>query len=138
MRLLLSVAALVGLLATGCGSNMVKPGGRLLKKGEPYVPGEGEIVHLNFFPDEEKPENPGFPATVNRADGTFQVLGTEGKGMPPGKYRAAIQIVKNRKDILRGAYGRTNSPFAVEVSSARSAIQIDLDTSPGFPPTARQ
>jgi hypothetical protein len=125
------VLVFVCLLAAGCGSGNLKPQGRLLKKGAPYVPAEGETVHLAFFPDDEdQPDRGSYPAEMNREDGTFRVLGTDGRGLPPGKYRATVQIMKNRKDILQGAYGRTRSPFSIDLTSATGEITLDLDTPP--------
>ncbi len=128
MRQLLTIfVALICLWATGCSSGMLKPEGRLLKKGAPFVVGEGEVVHVTFFPDEEQPEHDPYPARINNADGTFQVLGNDGKGLPPGKYRASVQIIKNRKDTLNGAYGRTRSPFKIDLTPETREITLDLD-----------
>jgi hypothetical protein len=127
------LAAIICLGAAGCGSGMLKPSGRLMKKGAPYVPGEGEAVHLAFFPEEEKPDHDTYPAKFNNQDGTFVVLGVDGRGLPPGKYRATVQIMKKRKDVLEGAYGRTRTPFSVDVTSSTGEITLNLDTAPRPP-----
>jgi hypothetical protein len=69
------VLAFTCLLAAGCGSGKLKLQGRLLKKGEPYVPAEAETVHLAFFPDEEPADHGPYQAEVNRKDGSFRVVG---------------------------------------------------------------
>ena len=127
---LVFILAFFCLLAVGCGSGKLKLQGRLLKKGEPYVPAETETVHLTFFPDGDQAEQGPYQAEVNRKDGTFRVVGLDGKGLPPGKYRAAMQIMKNRKDILKGAYGKTGSPFSIDVTDATKEVTLDLDTPP--------
>jgi hypothetical protein len=121
------LVAIICLCATGCGPVMLKPQGRLMKKGAPFVPSEAEAVHINFFPDEEQPEHEPYPARVNREDGTFKVLGLDGRGLPPGKYRATVQIMKKRKDILNGAYNRIRSPFKVDLTSSSGEITLDLE-----------
>ncbi len=134
------LVAIICLWAAGCGTRMLKPEGRLLKKGAPFVPGDAEAVHVTFFPDVEQPDHEPYPARVNREDGTFRVVGVDGRGLPPGKYRATVQIMKKRKDILNGAFDRTRSPFKIDLTSSTGEITLDLDEpslAPGSQPKAR-
>ena len=123
----LSVLALV-LLASGCGSGKYQTKGRLLKNGAPYVPPEGDIVRLMFVPIAEGKERvTDFHAAIfNREDGTFYAAGRDGRGIPPGKYRIAIEHLKNRSDIFKGAYDAQRSPFVREVTSSADEVTIDL------------
>jgi hypothetical protein len=120
------LVAIICLWAMGCDANL-KPRGRLLKKGAPFAPSDTEAVHVTFFPDVEQPDHDPYPARVNREDGTFQVLGVDGKGLPPGKYRATVQLTKNRKDVFNGAYNRIRSPFKIDLTSSTGEITLDLE-----------
>jgi hypothetical protein len=119
---------LAALLLAGCGSGRVKPHGRLLNNGAPYVPGERDSVHIALFPVAEggAPPEGACEALFNREDGTFQALGADGKGVLPGKYRICIQVIRRKKDVLKGAFGATKSPFVREVSNGSADFTLDL------------
>jgi hypothetical protein len=119
---------LVGLLTVGCGSGSLKPKGQLMKKGAPFVPAEGEVVHVMLFAEDDKADEQAYNVEVDSKDGSFKVVGIANKGIPPGKYRATVQLMKNRKDVFDGAYGRTRTPFHVDVKSSSDVITLDLDT----------
>jgi hypothetical protein len=125
--MLLSVAVLL----SGCGGpTLYKVNGRLVKQGQPFRPGEKEIVRVVFVPvkeGESATETGGYRAEFNSEDGSFKVVGENGRGMPPGKYRVCIQVVKNHKDILKGAFGPTRSPFVREITGSSDEVVIDLD-----------
>jgi hypothetical protein len=127
-------------LFAGCGSNRVKPRGRLVKNGQPFTPAERETVHIAFFRSGEASDSSAgsYVAMFNRQEGTFQVTGADGKGLPPGTYRVAISLMKEHKDELKGAYNVQNSPFECEVSSASSEITLDLATPPKPAPAKAQ
>ena len=69
---------------------------------------------------------------MDQAAGTFTVAGKDLKGVPPGKYRVAVEWMKKKKDQLRGKFDTVNSPFKFDVDSSTKEIVIDLDK----PPTA--
>jgi hypothetical protein len=130
----LSVVLLLLLLAAGC-SGRLQPRGRLTKNGDPYLPGEHETVHLALIrvqdaapaPEKSDQESSGsYVATFNREDGTFLVGGADGKGLPAGKYRVTVQIMKNKKDLLNGAFGAQNSPIVREVTGKADELNLDL------------
>jgi hypothetical protein len=134
MRQLLPIfVAIICLWAAGCGSGLLKPQGRLVKKGAPLVPGDGEAIHVAFYPDGEQTDQGAYPAKFNNQDGTFRVLGVDGRGLPPGTYRATVQIMKKRKDVLEGAFGKNRSPFSIDITPASGEITLDLDTPPLAP-----
>ena len=120
-------------LAAGCGSRLT-PSGRLLKNGDPYVPADGETVHLSLIrvqegaaPAEGAGESAGsYVANFNRETGTFRVTGADGRGLPKGKYRVVVQIMKNKKDMLRGAFGAQNSPLVREITGKADELDVDL------------
>jgi Dockerin type I domain len=116
-------------MAAGCGgSGKLQTKGRLLKDGAPLVPAQDEIVRILFVP---LPEGGArvtdfYVATFNRNDGTFQAVGNDGKGMPPGKYRIAIEHLKDKKDLLKGALSPERSPIMRDVDAKTGEIVLDL------------
>jgi hypothetical protein len=128
VALLLAVLA-AGLLAAGCGgSGKLQTRGKVLKGGQPLILPEGEYVRLTFVPVLEKGKAEDYyVAEFNRADGTFKVAGKDLKGMPPGKYKVAVEHLKNRRDILKGAFAEDRTPFVCEVKTSADEVTIDLD-----------
>ena len=125
---LLSSLAL-GLLIGGCGgSGKLQTRGRILKNGAPYLPPEGDIVRVMFVPIPEGKEKitDFHMANFDPEDGTFQAAGKDLKGVPPGKYRIAIEQLHRRADIFKGAFDAERSPFVQEVNSSTGEIVIDL------------
>ena len=128
---LVAAALVLGLAACGCGSNLLKTRGRVLKNGAPFLPGEGQFVRVTFVPVVEGGRAKDFyVAEVNREDGTFQVAGKDLRGMPPGRYRVAVELDRHRSDLLRGKFDAENSPFVFDVDSGTGEIIIDLDKPP--------
>ncbi|MDB5309476.1 MAG: hypothetical protein JWO38_3678 [Gemmataceae bacterium] len=128
-RVLTPAAAALCLLAVGCGDGMLRTQGRLVKNGQPFLPQTGEVVQILFvpiFPDGKLPTDY-YAAEVDQAAGTFRPAGKNGKGMPPGKYRVAIELMKNRRDQFGGKFDAAKSPFVVEINSSTAEIVIDLD-----------
>lgn len=126
------IAALVLSLAAGCGGKLLKTRGRVVKSGQPFLPGQGEFVRVTFVPVIEggKPAHDFFVAEYNSTDGTFQVAGKNGKGMPPGRYRVAVELDRKRRDLLKGQFDAERSPFLFDVDANTDAIVIDLDSPP--------
>jgi hypothetical protein len=135
IKRVLVVLLLSGIVA-GCGSARINARGKLLKKGEPFTPAENEIVQIAFFPAETQSEDArSYLASFNRADGSFKVIGKDGRGLPAGKYRVTVQLIKDRKDQLKGAFNVKHSPLLCDVSSAADEIKLDLST-PSQAPSA--
>jgi ABC-type iron transport system FetAB ATPase subunit len=131
-RSLLPAAALLAFALAGCGPRMLKTKGRLVKNGEPFRPAEGEMVRVMFVP---LPEGGGtvkdfYMAQFNPADGTFQVVGKDLKGMPPGKYRIAVEHLRKKRDLFGGAFDSESSPFVREVRSSGEELVLDLGDAP--------
>jgi hypothetical protein len=118
-------------LVAGCGGDLVKAKGKLLKDGKPFVPGEKEAVRIVFVPVDrvEGKEQNMYPAEFKPEDGTFKVVGSTGTGLPPGKYRVAIELArgKDRVDVLKGKFAPGNSPIVREVKNSSDVLVIDLD-----------
>jgi hypothetical protein len=126
------VAALVMLVA-GCGDGMLTPKGRVVKSGAPITLKPGEDLGVFFYPltDDGKLGTTVYPALFQAADSSFRVTGSDRRGMPPGKYRVAVKLKLNKKDLFKGAYDMTNSPFVIDVDSKIGEIVIDLDKPKG-------
>lgn len=127
--------ALTGLLVAalaGCGgSSNIKPKGRVLKGGQPFHTAEGQGLRLTFIPLEISGERyDSYPAIYNGEEGTFEVTGKDGTGLPPGKYRVGFELMKKREDQFKGRYLGGRSPYTCEVHSSGDEVVIDLDNPP--------
>jgi hypothetical protein len=144
-----------GLAVVGCGSsNRVRVEGVLLKGGSPLTPPEGATNQMVFVAMEVKGDSDKsigakepFAAIVND-DGTFNVPGPDGTGIPPGKYRVSITqkyrtkhtidkpkrpgepTINRDTDLLQDRYSPTASPLVVEVNTSEK-LTLDLDRPPG-------
>jgi hypothetical protein len=119
---------LLGLLAVGCGTNNIKAKGRVVKGGEPFRPGEGEALRIILAPFDAPTGTTydSYAAEFNPEDGTFLVKGKDGKGLPPGKYRIGVELIKKKEDQFKGRFTGKSSPFTCEVTSAGSEVIVDL------------
>src|SRR5262249_12093685 len=116
------------LALSGCGDGKIRPRGQILRGGAPFKVADGEYVRVVFHPI---PEDGGrarnqYVAVYDRTDGTFRVVGADGRGLPAGKYRVAIEHERKRKDLFNGAFDAENSPYIFEVSGSSGDIVIDL------------
>jgi hypothetical protein len=135
LRLLVSAGLSVAMcvLVAGCGAGKkLQTKGRVVKNGQPLIPQENESVRVTFvpiLPDGKAPADHYF-AEFNRSDATFQSAGKDRKGMPPGKYRVAVEFKKNKQDVFEGKFDENNSPFVFDVDRNTKEIVIDLDHPP--------
>jgi hypothetical protein len=133
-RILALVLAMgLGLMAAGCGGDgLLRTQGRLLKGGQPVIPKEGESIAITFVPitADGKPAKDYYFAQVDQTDGTFRPAGKNGKGMPAGKYRVAVELMKKKKDQLGGRFDAEKSPFVFDVDPKTVEIVVDLDNPP--------
>ena len=99
-----------------------------MKAGAPFTVPAEEYVRVTFFPvtvDGKPPANT-YAASYNGAEGTFQAVGPDGRGIPPGKYRLAVAHERKRKDLFRGAFDGDRSPFVFDINDTNEII-IDLN-----------
>ena len=125
-----TAALLCALVLTGCsGDGMLKTKGRVVKGGAPITLKEGEDLGIFFYPlnGDGKLGTTVYPAFFNAADSTFHVTGSDRRGMPPGKYRVAVELKLNKRDQFKGAYDMNHSPFVFDVDVSTKEIVIDLD-----------
>jgi hypothetical protein len=119
---------LIAFVGVGCGSQ-IKAKGRVVKDGAPFQPGEGEAVRIFFVPL-DPPQGTtydSYAGEFNNQDGTFQIKGKDGSGLPPGKYRITMQLMKNKEDLFNGGLMGPRSPFTCEVKSSSDEVVVDLD-----------
>jgi len=127
-------------VAQGCGDGgekLLPLQGRLLKGGEKFEGGPDELIQITFVPilPDGKPPRDHYYANVNDATGTFVAAGKTGKGMPAGKYRVALELMRKRKDRYKGKYDQVNSPYIFDIDQNTKEIVIDVDKPPvGSPP----
>lgn len=103
--------------------------GRVVKDGKPLTVAEGERLMVTFFPEDKAlPPGLNFTATV-QSDGTFEVSGAQGGGIPEGKYRIAIALigvdpkVKGKpSDKLLDVFSPATTPFVQDVSWSEEIV----------------
>jgi hypothetical protein len=134
--ILISIVFAAAFAASGCGKSdgLLRTQGRLLKGGEDFVPADGEYIQITFvpIPQDGKPAMDYYYADVDQDTGTFWPAGKTRKGMPPGTYRVAVELMKQKKDLFGGKFDAAKSPFVFDVDEDTAEIVIDLDE----PPTA--
>jgi hypothetical protein len=129
----------VVLVFAGCKSKdktaegRTKPKGRILENGLPIK------VDMAKLP----PGDPGLQVTfikiggvdagdevnaliTDASTGAFELIGADAKGIPPGKYRVAIQMAPvGSPDLLKGKYSREKSKIEVDIKEGEDLI-IDI------------
>jgi len=127
LQLMMCILLISLLGCSGAGSFQTR--GRVLKGGAPVTVEDPDFrrVVLVPLPEDGSKVLDWYVAEFNGNDGTFIVKGKDGKGMPPGKYRVSVELMKGRKDALKGAFDAERSPCIVTVQSASDEITVDLD-----------
>jgi hypothetical protein len=118
-------AACLLLVLAGCGRSGLYPEGQLLKNGQPFVPEQGEFVQIAFLAVAEGGgEGGSYVAGYDPESGIFSV--TDGKGIPPGKYKISVQVMKRHKDALKGKFSPSRSPFVFDIQTGKEELVVDL------------
>jgi hypothetical protein len=125
---------------TGCGSRgssgeqKVTAKGRILKNGLPiqitaqHLPPGDPGLQVIFIKVGTVDAGEEIPAKiVDAAQGTFELIGPDAKGIPPGKYRIAVLLAPiGGTDVFKGKYDRTNSKIEREIKGNEDLV-IDID-----------
>jgi hypothetical protein len=124
----------LSLVGLGClrSLDFIKAKGRVVKGGQPYLAEEGQGMRIFFAPLEVPAgsQYDSYAAVYDPKNGTFEVTGKDGKGLPRGRYRVDIQLMKNKEDLLNGKLMGANSPLTLEVKGTSDELVIDLDQVP--------
>ena len=117
----------------GTAEGRTKPKGKILENGLPIK------VRTENLP----PGDPGMKVTfvklggtdagdeisaqiIDAKEGTFELIGADAKGIPPGKYRVVILMApEGGQDHFKGKYSRDKSKIEVEVK-ANEDLVIDV------------
>jgi hypothetical protein len=132
----------------GCGSSStIQVTGTLLRGGAAFVPPSDQRLGVTFHAMEVVGESgkslmagEPIPALVKPDDGTFTVPGTDGYGIPPGKYRIVVVLKMKRDstpkdtkkpfdrdaDVLKDRFSPEHSPIVRTLTSSCN-LTIDLD-----------
>jgi hypothetical protein len=123
-----SLFVVIAMLACGCGGDgRFQARGRLIKDGAPFKLGQGEGMRIVFVPVEPGESTFETYAAILEEDGSFKVIGKDGKGLPPGKYRVTVEHLKKKADLFKGAFSGKKTPIVREVTDGANEIVIDLD-----------
>lgn len=116
------------LLVAGCGSSSVKVTGKLTKRGTALSVTEKGRILVSFHPEDTADTKGPYPADVNQSDGTFEVKGKDGGGIPPGKYRVSVQQFDPYPgtDLLKGRFEGRNTKIVVDVKGG-DVGEIDVE-----------
>jgi hypothetical protein len=128
---LLGILVIFSVAVGGCGSNdgKLNARGRLMKGGAPLATGDADDLRVIFYaltPDGTTGKN-SYLAAVDGKDGTFKVIGGDGKGLPPGKYRVCVENLGKKKGLVSSVHNSDVSPFVFEIDWHTKEIVIDLD-----------
>jgi hypothetical protein len=128
------MALVLGITCAGCGPSLYKTRGKVLKDGKPLVPENGAL-QITFFPvlPAGQQMTDYYYAEVDQQNGTFQAYGARRQGVPPGKYRIALELNRKKKDMFEGKYDGERSPFIFDINGSTGELVIDLDKPPAGP-----
>jgi hypothetical protein len=116
----------LGLALAGCGASKGTVKGKLLKGGKPLEVPKGAMLNAQLIPTDAKASRQ--PITPD-TDGSFQLLGTDGKGVPAGKYKFVATMpnpAPSGADAFGGQFTEANTKITVDVKPGQDLL-IDLD-----------
>jgi hypothetical protein len=135
MRYALNCLLILGITGAiaGCGNNdgLLRTRGFVVRGDEGFVTPEGQHLQIQFvpIPKNGKPPNMYYAAEVNQDTGEFRPVGPMLKGMPPGKYRVALELLdEKKKDVFDGKFDTEQSPFVFDVEDETDEMIVDLDS----------
>jgi len=128
-RFALAICGICTVAGCGRGDGKLLITGKVVRGGTAFTVPAEEYVRVTFFPmsDDGGPPKNTYAAAYNVSDGTFQAVGGDGKGIPPGKYRVAVEHEKKGGDAFKGRYDGDRSPFQFDIDRTTQALVIDLD-----------
>jgi hypothetical protein len=125
LRLPFALVVLAGtcLVLPGCGAG-ASVSGHLTNNGQPLQLSARGLIQVTFIPQGDQSGNT-YSADVN-PDGAFRVVGKEGKGLPPGTYKIAVQAFDPypSKDVLKGQFAAWKTHIVRDITGSTT---LDLD-----------
>jgi hypothetical protein len=116
------------LVVTGCGPTLYQPSGKITKGGAPLKISEKGVLEFALFAESDSAMAEPYSVTWEK-DGSFNVTGRNGAGIPAGKYKTSIVLkdpyTADAKDVFAGKYARGKGPV-VDVQGSSSQLVIDL------------
>ena len=123
----------------GCASKnrtaegRTKPKGRILENGLPIkirtenLPPGDSGMKVTFIKIGSADAGEEIQAQItDAAEGSFELIGADAKGIPPGKYRVVILMApEGGTDHFKGKYSREKSKIEVEVKDGEDLV-IDV------------
>ncbi|MCS7021217.1 MAG: carboxypeptidase-like regulatory domain-containing protein [Gemmataceae bacterium] len=117
----------------GVGEGRTKPRGRILENGLPIkidtskLPPGDPGLQVTFIKLGGVDAGTEYEAVVtDSANGAFELIGKDGKGIPPGKYRVVITLAPfGSEDMLKGRFSRERSKIEIEVKPGEDVV-IDI------------
>jgi hypothetical protein len=135
-----SLGALLCMAMAGCGGGekLVTVTGKVLQDGQ-AVSIEGyeeaaECLSVAFIPLDEGGNRKAGARSYSQdvqEDGSFEILGDMGDGIPVGKYRVAVSRVseageeEGEDDLWKGKFGPESSPFVFDINGSHD-VEIDI------------
>jgi hypothetical protein len=122
----------------GCrkGPATVKVHGKIVQDGQPYqwntagLPPGDPGINIGFIPNDGAEAGEIVYAKV-APDGSFEVPGFKGNGIPPGKYRITVRVgAAGRADDLKDRFNAKNSTLSRDITGTGEVI-IDIGKSAG-------
>lgn len=138
---LATIAAIVACWTAGCGggdgpppTNLkdvsgAKVTGRLLQSGKPVKILKEETIRVSFVSLDD--QLVASSAEVKAEDGSFEVTGPTGKGLPPGKYKVGLSSdnYSGGTDRFADKFDSGASPFVAEVGPGEGqSFDVDIAT----------
>ena len=136
MRSILKSAFWLALIVLSCGCSsddkLLPLKGRIVKGGSTFEPGPLEIMQVIFVPvpSNGEPVRDHYYANFNDTNSTFVVAGKTGKGLPPGRYRVSLELMKDRKDQYHGKCDAVRSPFVFDIDEKTKEVVVDVEKIP--------
>jgi len=119
---------LVILILAGCGTGKKQVNGKVVKGGQPLTVSDKGLLQITFYTEQDK-EGANPIATSPKNDGTFSIVGTDGKGIAPGKYRVVVRAYDpyaprdKQVEKLRQKYANpSTTPLTVDVASGGEVV----------------
>jgi hypothetical protein len=142
-----SLGALLCMTVAGCGGGekLVTVTGKVVQDGQPisienYMEGY-ECLDVTFIPIDDQgnqKEDASSYSQDAQEDGSFEIRGDMGDGIPVGRYRVTVARLSDTgegspEDIWKGKFGPENSPFVFDINGSHDVL-IDLAKAEGAEP----